>query len=59
MNLTVVHGFAKIPLDFDRPNETLLEELMNQLEQLSGVPLNAQKLIYKVLKNLQVQICYG
>ena len=48
MNVTVVHGFAKIPLTIDDLDETTVHDLTLQLEEKSGVPKESQKLIFKV-----------
>lgn len=47
MNVTVVHGFAKIPLTIENYDEATVEQLLDQLEEKSGVPKRGQKLIFK------------
>ena len=48
MNVTVVHGFVKIPLTLDNLEETTVNDLITKLEEKSGVPRESQKLIFKV-----------
>ena len=48
MNVTVVHGFAKIPLTLENLEESTVEDLIAQLEEKSGVPKESQKIIFKV-----------
>lgn len=48
MNVTVVHGFSKIPLTIENYDEATVEHLLEQLVETSGVPKESQKLIFKV-----------
>ena len=48
MNVTVVHGFAKIPLTLENLEESTVEDLIALLEEKSGVPKDSQKIIFKV-----------
>lgn len=47
MNVTVVHGFAKIPLTLENLEESTVEDLIALLEEKSGVPKESQKIIFK------------
>ena len=48
MNITVVHGFSKIPLTLDNLSESTLDDLATQLQEKTGVPKERQKIIFKV-----------
>merc|ERR1712126_103328 len=47
MNITVVHGFSKIPLTLDNLSESTLDDLATQLQEKTGVPKESQKIIFK------------